>query len=100
MQNLERYDFNSEELSEEELEDVMRTAVSEDFGICSRGVYDDFSHYIEPNGSGYDMIQMIESETGYTAVYFHVGEEVEKEGGIEWDRAVDILSYDPREINN
>lgn len=95
---VERYDAYSEELPEEKVEEVMEEAVKRSNDLRNKGIYPDFSHYVEPNGSGFDMVQLIDSGSGYTAVYFHIGEEVEKEGSIDWDRAVELLSYDPRKF--
>lgn len=95
----ERYDVHSKNLADKKLEEVMEEAISESDDLRNKGLYPDFSHYIEPNGSGFDLVQLIESGSGYAAVYFHIGEEnVDKEGSIEWGRAVELLSYDPHQV--
>ena len=96
--NTNQYDIHSRELPKEEAEKVMDEATASNHKLRNNGMHSDFSHFIEPNGSGYEMVQLIDSGDSYTPIYFHIGEEVEKKGRIEWDEVEERLSYDPRKV--
>lgn len=96
---LERYDLYSEELERNEMEQIMEEATQNSHELRNKGIHSDFSHYLEPNDSGVDLVQLIDSSgDNYTPVYFHIGEKVRKEGEIGWEEVVEKLSYDPREV--
>lgn len=94
----EQYNLYSRELSEDEVEDVMGEAVSDSLELRIKGAYSDYHYFIEPNGSGFDMVRLIESESGYTPKYFHIGDESVNKEDIGLERAEEMLSYNPCEL--
>lgn len=95
---IQRYDIYSEDLEDQELQEIVEDVFHSDPDLRNRGLYSDFSHFIEPNGSGFDMVRLIETGQNYTTIYFHIDEQVKKEGEIGWEEVEEKLSYDPRKL--